>query len=48
MTPEKVAEVLSPERLSGMIPLTGPVLLPDLVALAAESDADSAGATPST
>ncbi len=30
MTPEKVAQVLSPERLSGMVPLTGPLILPDL------------------
>ncbi len=28
MTPEKVAQVLSPERLSGMVPLTGPLTLP--------------------
>ena len=30
MTPEKVAQVLSPEHLSGMVPLTGPLILPDL------------------
>jgi aspartate ammonia-lyase len=29
MTPEKVAQVLSPEKLSGMVPLTGPLILPD-------------------
>jgi aspartate ammonia-lyase len=28
MTPEKVAQVLSPEKLSGMIPLTGSITLP--------------------
>jgi len=28
MTPEKVAQVLSPERLSGMVPFTGPLILP--------------------
>ncbi|MCA0215746.1 MAG: aspartate ammonia-lyase [Actinobacteria bacterium] len=28
MTPEKVSQVLSPERLSGMVPLTGPLTLP--------------------
>jgi len=31
MTPEKVALVLSPERLSGMVPLTGPLTLPLLL-----------------
>jgi aspartate ammonia-lyase len=30
MTEEKVAQVLSPERLSGMVPLTGPLTLPVL------------------
>ncbi|MEP6480486.1 MAG: aspartate ammonia-lyase [Rhodoglobus sp.] len=28
MTPEKVASVLSPERLSGLVPLTGAIILP--------------------
>jgi aspartate ammonia-lyase len=28
MTSEKVSQVLSPERLSGMVPLTGPLTLP--------------------
>jgi len=28
MTPEKVAQVLSPERLSGMVAMTGPLTLP--------------------
>ena len=28
MTAEKVSQVLSPERLSGMVPLTGPLTLP--------------------
>lgn len=28
MTPERVATVLSPERLSGMVPLTGPITVP--------------------
>jgi aspartate ammonia-lyase len=32
MTAEKVAQVLSPERLSGMVPLTGPLTLPIVVA----------------
>jgi aspartate ammonia-lyase len=28
MTREKVDQVLSPERLSGMVPLTGPLIMP--------------------
>ena len=31
MTPEKVAQVLSPERLSGMVAMTGPLTLPVIV-----------------
>ena len=30
MTAEKVAQVLSPERLSGLVPLTGPLVLPNV------------------
>jgi aspartate ammonia-lyase len=30
MTAEKVAQVLSPEKLSGLVPLTGPLVLPAL------------------